>query len=167
MEDIEILEDNNNSVGSINIVKKDIYTIRLNDENGVYTGKDLVFNLSDVDLILKYNNAIEEIEKIKNQIKMQEIIINKRQDVPGKYLSKNQKELHELYSQGYKDMRKAMDEFLGKDGCQKIFGDINYIEMFNDLAEWLQPEFKKMGLNMDNVKNRIISKYGNKKENVI
>lgn len=167
MEEIEILEDENNSQGSINVKKKDIYTIHINDEKGNYTGNDLEFNLADVDLGLKYNNAIEEIDKIKNHIKAQEIIINKRQDVPGKYLSKNQKELHQLYSQGYKDMRKAMDSFLGKNGCQKIFGDINYIEMFNDLTEWLKPEINKMGLGIKNIKNRIEKKYSVKKDNVI
>lgn len=166
-EEIEVLEEDNNSQGGLSIKRKDIYTIRIYDEKGNYTGNDLEFNLSDINLVLKYNNAIEEIKKIKNHIKMQEIIINKRQDVPGEFLSKNQKDLHLLYSNAYKDMRKAMDKFLGKNGCQKIFGDIDYIEMFDDLIEWLKPEFEKMGLNMENIKNRIKEKYSTKKDNVI
>lgn len=167
MEEIEVLEDNNNSVSSISVKRKDIYTIKINDENGNYTGQNLEFNLGDIDLTLKLNSAIEEIDRIKNNIKMQEVIIKKRQDEPGKYLSKNEKDLHILYSNGFKDMRKAMDNFLGKDGCQKVFGDINYIEMFDDLIEMLNPEFNKMGLNMESMKKRIKNKYSNKKENVI
>lgn len=157
----------NNQTGSINIIKKDIYTIRLNDENGNYTGNNIEFNMADIDLALKYNNVLEEIDKVKKHIKTQEIIIRKKQDVKGIYLSKNEKAIYELYSKGYKDMRSAMDKFLGKDGCQKIFGDINYIEMFNDLDTMLRPHFEKMGMSMKNIKNRIQEKYKIEKDNTI
>ena len=112
--------------------------------------------------------AAEEVDKIKNNIKMQQVIISKRQDVPGKYvLSKNEQDLYNLYSNGYKNIRKAMDNFLGENGCQKVFGDTNSLEMFDDLMEMLNPEFSKMGLSIENLKNRIKSKYSDKKENVI
>ena len=157
----------NNTVSSITVKKKNVYTIKIMDENGKYTGNKLEFKIDDIALILKLNKAVEEIDKIKNNIKMQQVIINKRQDIPGKFLSKNEKDLHTLYSNGYKDMRKAMDNFLGKDGCQKIFGNTNYLEMFDDLMEMLKPEFSKMGLSVENLKNKIKSKYSNEKENVI
>lgn len=158
----------NNTVSSITVKKKNVYTIKIMDENGKYTGNKLEFKLDDVDLMLKLEKAAEEVDKIKNNIKMQQVIISKRQDVPGKYvLSKNEQDLYNLYSNGYKNIRKAMDNFLGENGCQKVFGDTNSLEMFDDLMEMLKPEFSKMGLSIENLKNRIKSKYSDKKENVI
>lgn len=158
----------NNTVSSITVKKKNVYTIKIMDENGKYTGNKLEFKLDDVDLMLKLEKAAEEVDKIKNNIKMQQVIISKRQDVPGKYvLSKNEQDLYNLYSNSYKNIRKAMDNFLGENGCQKVFGDTNSLEMFDDLMEMLKPEFSKMGLSFENLKNRIKSKYSDKKENVI
>ena len=64
-------------------------------------------------------------------------------------------------------MREAMDKFLGKGGCQKVFGDTNYIGMYDDLFEALKPELDKMNIKMESFTNRIISKYSMEKDNVI
>ena len=154
------------SQGSIELKNKNLYRIDI-IRDGKKTGEQLVFNLADVDLTLKYVEAYEKIDKIENNIKMQEVIISKRQDVPGKYISKNTRDLHTLYSKSFKEMREAMDKFLGKGGCQKVFGDTNYIGMYDDLFEALKPELDKMNIKMESFTNRIISKYSMGKDNVI
>ena len=61
-------------------------------------------------------------------------------------------------------MRSVMDEFLGKDACQKIFGDSNYITMFEDLFEQLEPHFINLKFNAEKLKDEIVNKYADKDE---
>ena len=51
----------NNTVSSITVKKKNVYTIKIMDENGKYTGNKLEFKLDDVDLMLKLEKAAEEV----------------------------------------------------------------------------------------------------------
>ena len=74
------------------------------------------------------------------------------------------------WDNAFKDMRKAMDLFLGEGGCQKIFGDQNYLEMFDDLFEELdKPQedglshLQKMKLSDEAIVQRIEDKYKNLK----
>lgn len=132
-----------------------LYTIEVNDK-----GETIEFNLEDVELPLKMQYALEKIEKIKQYTEAQEMIISKQSDAQPKYgLSKNKKARLELYTKAFKDMRAAMDEFLGKDGCQKIFGDRNSFSMFDKLFEQLEPHIKKMGIENDAVIKSIEKKY--------
>ena len=54
-----------------------------------------------------------------------------------------------------------------KNACQKIFGDRNYIEMFEDLFDALAPHLEKMQLNSEAINKRIIEKYTKNSKNVI
>ena len=147
---------------SFRIEKKDIYKIEFNDK-GEYREIDLL----DLNLKFKCLEALDKIEKIKKNALMQEKAINKRQDVKGKYLTKNQEDILELYRKTFKEMREAMDLFLGRGACQKIFGNRNYIEMFDDLFEQLEPHLKKIDISMESINKRIAEKYSKNKKNVI
>ena len=64
-------------------------------------------------------------------------------------------------------MRAAFDEFLGRGGCQKIFGDTNYMTMYDDLLEaFSEPQedgksvLEHLKINAAQIKQTIISKYG-------
>lgn len=147
---------------SFRIEKKDIYKIEVNDK-----GEYIEFDLLDLNLKFKCLEALDKIEKIKKNALMQEKAINKRQDVKGKYLTKNQEDILELYRKTFKEMREAMDLFLGRGACQKIFGNRNYIEMFDDLFEQLEPHLKKIDISMESINKRIAEKYSKNKKNVI
>jgi len=147
---------------SFRIEKKDIYQIEVNDK-----GEYIEFDLLDLSLKFKCLEALEKIEKIKKNALTQEKAINKRQDVKGKYLTKNQEDILELYKKTFKEMREAMDLFLGHGACQKIFGNRNYIEMFDDLFEQLEPHLKKIDISMESINKRIAEKYSKNKKNVI
>ena len=57
-------------------------------------------------------------------------------------------------------MRAAIDEFAGPGASNKIFGDKNYLEMFNDFMEEMQPHLEKMELKGIDVRKKIEEKYG-------
>ena len=146
----------------IRVEKKDIYQIKVNDK-----GEYIEFDLQDIGAKLRLIKSLEEIEKVRDNLKKQLYIINKRQDVPGKYVSKNTKDMLELWEKSYKDMRKAMDLFLGEGACQKIFGDRNYPSMYDDLMEQLAPHLEKMKVSYKDIIESIESKYSNKNKKVI
>lgn len=151
-----------NGIESFRIEKKDIYKIEVNDK-----GECIEFDLLDLNLKFKCLEALDKIEKIKKHALMQESIIKKREDVKGKYLTRNQEDILQLYKETFQKMREAMDLFLGEGACQKIFGDRNYIEMFDDLFEQLEPHLKKIDVSMEGISKRISEKYSKNKRNVI
>lgn len=147
---------------TLRVEKKDIYVIEVNDE-----GDTIEFDLVDIELPLKAKRCGEEIYKLEKKLKMDIQVIKKKPDVKGKYMSKNEEDLLKLYKEHFRKEREIIDGFLGKNACKKIFGDRNYIGMYDDLAEQLEPHFKKMQINVDKVKDRLLEKYSPKSKNVI
>ena len=143
-------------MNKIRVEKRDIYSIEVNDE-----GETIEFDLADIELPFKCEKALNMINKLRKDFNYKIKIISKKQDVKkkGEYISQNEKELLNAQKQMFKEMRMAMDEFLGKGACQKIFGDRNYIEMYDDLMKELQPHLDKMELNFEGMKKRIQNKY--------
>lgn len=144
----------------LRIKNKNEYVIEVNDQ-----GETISFNLDDPELMLKFDNALRKIKKIQNDTKAEQLVIEKQQDQETDFLlSTRERSIAELNVKAFKNMRSVMDEFLGKDACQKIFGDSNYITMFDDLFEQLEPHFIHLKLNAEKIKDEIIQKYGNKDE---
>lgn len=148
----------------LRIEKKDIYTIEVNDDGDV-----IEFDLVDIELPFRCERALNKIEKLKKDYNLKMKIISKKQDTKKKneYLSSNEKEMLLVQKQLFKDMRDAMDDFLGEGACQKIFGNRNYLEMFEDLMKELKPHLDKMEISLDGVKKRIQNKYAKQNNNVI
>lgn len=143
----------------IRIKNKDIYRIEVNDD-----GECIEFDLNDIGLKIKLYDALDKIEKINN--KYQEKIKN----------IKTEKEQVILEVEMFREMREAMDTFLGEGACQKIFGDRNYYEMYHDLISELskkRPELKgkshfdMLNFSAENIRKRITMKYSKIKKNVI
>ena len=82
-------------------------------------------------------------------------------------LSQNEKSLAKLAVKMFQDMRKVMDNFLGENACQKIFGNRNYITMYDDLFEQLEPHFEKMKLNAELFKKQIQQKYTQDQDDIL
>lgn len=172
---------------SFRVQSKTLYTIEVNDK-----GETISFDTEDINLSTnliecwqniqkelskfakKENELIKKIEEERKNKKPNEIVLEDTDDVDFNNIeefidslempvTEIEKEL--LYAQKdfYNTCRKIMDGFLGKDACQKIFGDANYKLMFNDLFEQLLPEFEKMKVNTDKVKKDIYKKYMPKK----
>ena len=151
-------------MNSIRIEKRDIYTIEVNDDGDI-----IEFDLVDIELPFKCERALSEVSRIQNDLKAKMVIIDKKEDhqQKGKLMTVNEEARMEAYKRAFKEMRVAMDAFLGEGACQKIFGDRNYIEMYDDLFEALAPHLEKMKLNTDGIASRIKAKYAPKDDGVL
>lgn len=139
----------------LRIERHDVYTIEVNDNGDVIT-----FDLTDVDLPLRFEKCLEDLNKLSSYAKEKELIISKQQDEKGKgYLTKNQLAQAKLMSEMYAESRKVIDNLLGENACYKIFGKTNYLNMFDDLFRALEPHIKKMGLNQKKAVDLITKKY--------
>lgn len=148
----------------LRIEKRDIYTIEVNDN-----GETIEFDLLDIELPYKLERAYKRVNEVSKDLKGKLIIIEKKADKmkKGSLLSSHEQAILDAYRDAFKEMRKAVDEFLGENACQKIFGDRNYLEMFDELFIALEPHFEKMKLNKDGITERITKKYAPKDEGVL
>lgn len=151
-------------MNSIRIEKKDIYTIEVND-----LGETIEFDLVDIELPFKCERALAEVNRIYKELQGKLVIIEKREDhkLNDEIMTANEKAKLDAHRHAYKEMRVAMDAFLGAGACQKIFGDRNYVEMYDDLIEALAPHFEKMKLNTEGIAARIKDKYSKKDDGVL
>lgn len=147
--------------------RKDIFRLGIMDEEGNIVkderGKEvcLEFDLADIELPIRYNRCINEVNNAKRKLKNQLIIIDKKQDHKGKQmLSANEEAKAKALQLFYKEMENAMDLFLGEGGTRKYLNGRNpYWTMFEDLSEALEPHMGKMQLTMKDMTNRIKNKY--------
>lgn len=140
----------------LNLKKENTYEIEVGDK-----GETIVFHMDDLELPFKWNDAFLECQKMTENLKRQIKVIEKKENKPYGLLTTQDEEVRKLYKKTFSQMRTIMDGILGKGGCQKIFGDNNYLSMFNDLFDALQPHFEKMGLSMGASVEAIEKKYGN------
>jgi hypothetical protein len=82
-------------------------------------------------------------------------------------MTANEEAIVTAYTKAFKEMRVAVDAFLGEGACQKIFGDRNYIEMYDDLFRELAPHLEKMKITNEGIMERIKNKYGRKDDGVL
>lgn len=147
--------------------RKDILKLGLADEEGNVLKDNkgnnifLEFDLGDIELPLKYNRCVNQIEEARKKLKTQFIIIDKKQDHKGKQLlSYNEEQKAKAVKQFYKEMEIAMDLFLGESGTKKYLNGRNpYWEMWDDISEALEPHLDKMKLTITDMTDRIKAKY--------
>lgn len=150
-------------------IKKDLYEIEVNDN-----GDKISFDLKDISLGNKYLKAMDRVNAEQKRYNNERKNIFKKynlnpEDIKEISISKGiGKELYQLEMNFYYAARNILDEVLGENACQKIFGDSNYPEMFTELAEALKPHFKKMQINVKSRQKELLDKYNsrNKKGNI-
>lgn len=138
----------------LRIDKKNIYQIEVNDKGDI-----IEFDLDDLGLTFKLMKSLEDIEKIKEEVLCKVDEIEAMPDDESELFSDKTVKTLELWDEAFKKMRAAYDVFLGEGACQKIFGDRNYKEMFDDLTKELAPHFDKMGLNFKKFSEKLADKY--------
>ena len=146
-------------MNSIRVKNKDAYIIEVNDN-----GDTIAFDITDIELPFKLERAQQMARDAQKWLKGQQVIISKKQDTAkkGDLMTTKERATLEAYRECFKKMRAAIDEFAGAGASNKIFGDQNYLEMFNDFMEEMQPHFEKMELKGVDIKKRIEEKYGDK-----
>lgn len=142
--------------------KKGLYEIEVNDK-----GETIVFDTEDIDLPFKFNDAYLKVEELTKELSRKEALIDKQKESAHGLVSNKDEKRRQLYKEFYRQMRAAMDELLGEGGIQKIFGDRNYPDMYNDLFDALKPHFEKIGISTQNAVERIEQKYKDADEDVL
>ena len=143
-------------MNSIRVRNKDAYIIEVNDN-----GDTIAFDITDIELPFKLERAQQMARDAQKWLKGQQVIISKKQDTAkkGDLMTVKERATLEAYRECFKKMRAAIDEFAGAGASDKIFGDQNYLEMFNDFMDEMQPHFDKMELKGIDIKKRIEEKY--------
>lgn len=144
---------------SLRVKNNDIYEIEVNDQ-----GDTITFYLTDIELPLKIEKMYQMISEIGQDMKKEVEVTEEGGTgvIDAKKLAENRQ-----VAEAFKKMRAATDEVLGEGACQKIFGNINYLTMFDDLFEALEPHLTKMNLQTANINKRIMEKYKKEDEEVV
>lgn len=151
-------------MNSIRVKSKTLYEIEVNDN-----GDTIAFDVTDIELPFKLERAHKMATDAQNWLKGQQVIIAKKQDTAkkGDFMTTKERATLEAFRECFKRMRAAIDEFAGAGASDKIFGDTNYLEMFNDFMEEMQPHLDKMELKTFDVKKKIEEKYSDAAEDEI
>lgn len=153
----------------IQLKKSNILKIGIKDEEGNDTGEHLEFDLEDIELPLRLNECEAKHRKNIEYLKMQFVIIDKKEDLKGKFiLSKNQEEKTKVLNEFYKREEEALDLFLGKNGTKKLLnGRGYYYSMYEDISDMLEPIMPKLQLRSEDITKKIKEKYSKKEEKVL
>lgn len=161
--DVKITESDN----VIRLKNDDILRLKIVDTEGNYTGNQLEFDLSDIELPLKYQQIVEEDKKNRAYLKNQFTIIEKREDHKGKkLLSSNEEAKIKAMAEFFKKEKEIYDMFLGKNGVDKLLNGrkltLNTLAEIDEIIE--TAILPKMEVNAKSVKEKIMSKYSIKED---
>ena len=150
-----------------------IYTQEIKDNQGNViieskpTGEYLEFDLEDIELPFKYQDALEKLKKSRQNLKNQFVIIDKKQDHKGKKLmSSNEEEKLKALNNFYKEQVEIYNIFLGENGVQKLLnGRKLRWTTLSEIDELIEKQIApQLDLTMADITKKIKSKYSNKKE---
>ena len=157
---------------SIQFKRDNVLKLKLKNEMGEDTGEYLEFDLEDIELPLRYQQALEDHKKNYNSLKNQLLIISKKQDHSGKkLLSSNQEASLIALSEFYKKEIKIMDLFLGDGKTQMILDKVMrrkpYLTMFNDIMESIEEVSDLFNVGYSSIEDKIKEKYSKVEDNVL
>lgn len=153
----------------IQLKKDNILKIGIKTSDGVDTGEHLEFDMEDIELPLRLNQSELEHKKNLQNLKMQIMVIDKKQDKKGKQmLSWKEEEKIKAYRDFYKKEMEALDLFLGEGGTLKLLnGRKPYYSMYEDIGEIIEPIMPLIEQRTQDITNTIKQKYKNKQSDVI
>ena len=157
---------------SIQFKRENVLKLKLKNEIGEDTGEYLEFDLEDIELPLRYQQALEEHKKNYNSLKNQLLIISKKEDHTGKkFLSSNQEASLIALSEFYKKEIKIMDLILGEGKTQMILDKVMrrkpYLTMFNDIMESIEEVSDLFNVGYSSIEDKIKEKYSKVEDKVL
>lgn len=161
---------NTKSDNIIQLKKDDILRLKIIDSEGNDTGNVLEFDLADVELPIRYQKIIDEDRKNRAYLKNQFTIIERKQDHAGKkLLSSNDEAKMKAVIEFFKKEIEVYNMFLGENGVQKLLNGRKLTwTTLQEIDEIIETAIApKLEVNAENVKNKIISKYSIKRDDVI
>lgn len=149
---------------------ENILRLRIKDEEGNDTGNFLEFNLEDIELPIRYQEIIELDKKNRLDLKNKYTIIDKKQDHKGKkLLSSNEEARIKATIEFYKKEVEIYNMFLGENGVEKLLNGRQLswgtLQEIDEIIE--QVIVPKLEISAENIKKKIMSKYGTKRDDVI
>lgn len=142
--------------------KDDTLVLKIKTDEGVYTGEQLEFCLSDIELPLKYQELIEKDKKNKEALRNLFLIIDKRQDVKGKkLLSKNEEDKIKAINEFFKKEIDVYNMFLGERGVEKLLNGrkIGWTTL-QEIDEIIEKQIAPyLQTNMDDITKKVKDKY--------
>ena len=104
----------------IQVNDDDILVLKIK-KNGEETGEELRFDLNDIEFPLRYQEMLYKINKSKEKLKNDFVVIDRRPDIQGKKLfSKNAEDKLKAFNDFTNKMVEAYNMFLGDNGVQKL-----------------------------------------------
>lgn len=149
---------------------ENILRLRIKDEEGNDTGNFLEFNLEDIELPIRYQEIIELDKKNRLDLKNKYTIIDKKQDHKGKkLLSSNEEARIKATIEFYKKEVEIYNMFLGENGVEKLLNgrqlSWSTLQEIDEIIE--KAIVPKLEISAENIKKKIMSKYGTKRDDVI
>lgn len=147
----------------IQLGKSDVLRLRIRTEDGKDTGEFLEFDLSDIEIPLRYQELLEKDKKNKEHLRNQMLIIDKRQDVKGKKLmSKNEEDKIKALNEFFKKEVEVYNMFLGENGVEKLLngrklGWTTLQEIDEIIEKQISPH---ISVNLDKITDKVKQKYG-------
>lgn len=153
----------------IQLKKDNILRIGIKTADGKETGEHLEFDMEDIELPLRLNQCELEHKKNLQKLKMQIVVIDKKQDKKGKQLlSWKEEEKIKAFNEFYKKEMNSLDLFLGEGGTLKLLnGRKPYYSMYEDIIEIIEPILPLIKERTESITDKIKAKYDNKKSDVI
>ena len=146
----------------IQLNKSDVLRLGIKDSEGNDTGEHLEFNLSDIELPLRYQELIEKDKKNKEQLRNQMLIIDRRQDVKGKkLLSKNEEDKIKTLNEFFIKEIQVYNMFLGARGVEKLLNGRKFTwTTLQEIDEIIEKQIAPhLEVNMKNITDKVKEKY--------
>lgn len=143
--------------------KTNVLVFHIRTEEGKETGDTLKFNLKDIELLGRYDEMFNQLQKNDEWYRNQKIIIGKQQEVKEKnsFMSNKQKLLYEVSKEYLKKQAKAFDLFLGNGGVEKLLNhdtlDMDSIAIIKDYID--NQILPYLEITKENINKEIKEKY--------
>lgn len=146
----------------IQLQKDDVLRLGIRDSEGNDTGEYLEFNLSDIELPLRYQELVEKDKKNKENLKNQMLIIDRREDVKGKkLLSKNEEDKIRAINDFFMKEIQVYNMFLGPRGVEKLLNGRKFTwTTLDEIDEIIEKQITPhIEINMEKITDKIKNKY--------
>ena len=149
-------------MNKINIESSETVKVEIND-----TGKFIELNPLDVEFPLKVEKASNELDRMLKKLEQEVNLIDKKTDVKDGLMSRNTRDKILKYKEYNQECGKVIDELFGQGTVDAAFGNRNYIGMYNDLFNSLEPIFKEVYGNPENTIAHLKKKYSKEDSEIL
>ena len=146
----------------IQLQKDDVLRLGIKTSEGEDTGEFLEFNLSDIELPLRYQELLEKDKKNKEQLRNQMLIIDRRQDVKGKkLLTKNEEDKIKALNEFFIKEIEVYNMFLGARGVEKLLNGRKFTwTTLQEIDEIIEKQITPhLNISMKNITDKVKEKY--------